>query len=102
MEGKKSPTNLRATEYDLGLDRPSGERWVTMSNALTRAAHGLTLAEKRLIMAAVSKLDSRKSVRPDESIPSTKITAAEYAELAGCAMNTAYEALQSAAANLYD
>jgi plasmid replication initiation protein len=53
-------------------------------------------------MAAVSKLDSRKSLLPGETIPTTKITAAEYAELAGCGMNSAYEALQLAAANLYD
>ena len=31
--------------YEVGdLDRPAGERWVTISNALTRAGHGLTLA----------------------------------------------------------
>ena len=49
----------KAARYDaLTVERPSGERWVTMSNALTRAAHGLTLGEKRIIMAAVSKLDS--------------------------------------------
>ena len=30
--------------YDAGdVERPAGERWVTMSNALTRAGHGLTL-----------------------------------------------------------
>jgi plasmid replication initiation protein len=82
------------------LDRPAGERWVTMSNALTRAAHGLTLGEKRVIMAAVSKLDSRRPV-PGQ-VPTTKITASEYAVLAQCGMNAAYEALQTAAANLYD
>lgn len=92
----------KASEYDIDLERPAGERWVTMSNALTRAAHGLTLGEKRVIMAAVSKLDSRRIVPAGQGIPPTKITAAEYAELAGCGMNTAYEALQTAAANLYD
>jgi len=92
----------KAAEYDINLDRPAGERWVTMSNALTRAAHGLTLGEKRVIMAAVSKLDSRKVFMPGESIPTTKITASEYAELAGCGMNSAYEALQLASANLYN
>lgn len=34
------------------------ERNVTMSNALTRAAHSLTLAEKRLIAACIAKNDS--------------------------------------------
>ena len=42
--------------YDAGdVERPAGERWVTMSNALTRAGHGLTLAEKRIVAAAVSR-----------------------------------------------
>ena len=60
--------------YDAGdVERPAGERWVTMSNALTRAGHGLTLAEKRIVAAAVSKLDSRKALPPGE-VPRTKLT----------------------------
>ena len=92
-----------AARYDaIALDIPPGERWVSMSNALTRAAHGLTLGEKRIIMAAVSKLDSFKMPAPGQHIPTTKITAAEYAELAGCEGPAAYEALQTAAKNLYN
>ena len=83
------------------LERPSGERWVTMSNALTRAGHGLTLSEKRIIACAVSKLDSRKPPKTGEVLR-TRITANEYAELAGCGMNAAYEALQDAARNLFN
>lgn len=79
----------------------SGDRWICMSNALTRAGHGLTLAEKRLVMAAVSKLDSRRKPIASD-ILKTKITAAEYAELAGCGMSTAYEALYCASKNLFD
>ena len=61
----------RAEGYEAGdLDRPAGERWVTMSNSLTRAGHGLTLAEKRVVMMAVSKLDSMKVMRPGEMLPS--------------------------------
>lgn len=88
-------------EEDKLVAQAAGERRVTMSNALTRAAHGLTLGEKRVIMAAVSKLDSRRPAIPGQ-VPTTRITAAEYAELSGCGMNAAYEALQTAAANLYD
>lgn len=84
------------------LDRPAGERWVTMSNALTRAGHNLTLAEKRVVMMAVSKLDSMKVMRPGEMLPSVKITAAEYAETYQVDPNTAYEALQGAAKNLFE
>ena len=92
----------KAAGYNVAdLERPAGERWVTMSNALTRAGHGLTLAEKRIVAAAVSKLDSRCMLKPGE-VPRTRITAAEYAELAGCSMPTAYEALQGAAKNLFE
>lgn len=73
-----------------------------MSNALTRAGHGLTLAEKRVVMMAVSKLDSMKIMRPGEMLPSVKITAAEYAETYEVDPNTAYEALQGAARNLFN
>ena len=87
--------------YDAGdVERPAGERWVTMSNALTRAGHGLTLAEKRIVAAAVSKLDSRKALPPGE-VPRTKLTAMEYAETFGVDMNTAYDQLQAAAKQLY-
>lgn len=82
------------------LERPAGDRWVTMSNALTRAGHGLTLAEKRIVAMAVSKLDSRRTLGPGEA-PSTRITAAEYAELFEVDTTTAYEQLAAAAKALY-
>ena len=87
--------------YDAGdLERPAGERWVTMSNALTRAGHGLTLAEKRIVASAVSKLDSRRMLPPGE-VPRTRITAMEYAETFQVDMDTAYDQLQAAAKQLY-
>ena len=82
-------------------ERTAGGRWITMSNALTRAGHGLTLAEKRIIFIAVAKMDSRKPLPTDQFIYVSKITAAEYAELAECNMRTAYEALQDATKTLY-
>lgn len=87
--------------YDASdMERPSGERWVTMSNALTRAGHGLTLAEKRIVASAVSKLDSRR-VLPLGEVPRTRITAMEYAETFQVDMDTAYDQLQAAAKQLY-
>lgn len=88
--------NYRADD----VTRPSGERWVTMSNALTRAGHGLTLAEKRIVASAVSKLDSRRILPPGE-VPRTRITALEYAETFGVDIDTAYDQLQAAAKQLY-
>lgn len=89
-------TNYKASD----VERPSGERWVTMSNALTRAGHGLTLAEKRIVASAVSKLDSRTPLPPGE-VPRTRISAAEYAETFQVDMDTAYNQLHSAAKQLY-
>lgn len=82
------------------VERPAGERWVTMSNALTRAGHGLTLAEKRIVASAVSKLDSRRGLPPGE-VPRTRLSATEYAETFAVDMDTAYDQLQAAAKNLY-
>jgi plasmid replication initiation protein len=71
-----------------------------MSNALTRAGHGLTLAEKRIVAIAASKLDSRQTLRPGE-VPTTKIAAAEYAETFDITLDAAYQQLSSAAKALH-
>ena len=83
-------------------DQPGqpGERLVTMSNAHTRAGHGLTLSEKRIVASAVAKLDSRRALPPGE-VPRTRITAAEYAETFQVDLDTAYDQLQDAAKQLY-
>lgn len=96
-------TDLAKVEnYNAGdTVRPAGERWITMNNALTRAGHGLTLTEKRLVMMAVSKLDSRKAVRVGD-VPTTRISAAEYADQFEVEANTAYEQLQLAAKSLFN
>jgi plasmid replication initiation protein len=93
----------RAEGYDAGdVERPAGERWVTMSNALTRAGQGLTLSEKRIVATAVSKLDSKRALPllPGE-VPRTRITAIEYAETFAVDLDTAYDQLQAAAKMLY-
>jgi len=88
--------------YDTGtLERPPGERWVTMSNALARAGHNLTLSEKRIIATAASRLDSRR-VLPFGQVPKTRISAEEYAEQFNVDLNTAYEQLQEGAKRLFD
>lgn len=94
--------HVKAEHYNTNNpDRPAGENWIAMSNALTRAGHGLTLAEKRLVFCALSRLDSRTAATPGVIVTS-RVTAAEYAEVAGCETNAAYEALQTAAKNLYE
>lgn len=75
---------------------------VTMSNALVRAGHGLSLAEKRLVAIAISKLDTKGGPgRYGLGFEiDCKITAEEYAELAQCAMQVAYRDLNSASKRL--
>ena len=92
---KKSETYMQDAD-----SRSAGERWITMTNALTRASHGLSLAEKRIVMAAVSKLDSTRPLPPGE-VPTTRITAGEFSELYGVSLDTAYDQLQDAAKHLY-
>ncbi|EDT1658801.1 replication initiation protein [Salmonella enterica subsp. enterica serovar Braenderup] len=72
-----------------------------MKNPLVRAAHNLTLPEMRLIKIGLSKVNSRKVYRIGD-MPMSRVTAAEYAEIAECDMSTAYQALQDAAKHLFD
>lgn len=74
-------------------------RCVNMSNALVRSAQGLSLAEKRLVMLAVSQLDSKKPAIPENLV--AKITAGEFAETFGVSKDTAYNELQSAGKQLF-
>jgi len=89
-----------ALGYQLRAPREPGDKWVTMSNALTRAGHGLTLPEKRMIMCAVAQLDSCKRI-PYGEVLRTKITASDYAELFDLDPNSAYEQLKNGAKVLY-
>lgn len=73
-----------------------------MSNALTRAGHGLSLPEKRIVFIAISKMNPHKPLPLNQfGIHTSKITAAEYAELAQCEIQTAYQALKEAAKAFY-
>lgn len=90
----------KVQHYDVAADRPDGQRWVYMSNAVARAAQGLSLAEKRIVGIAASRLDSRR-VPPPGGAPVTRITAMDYAETFDIDINTAYEQLQDAGRELY-
>lgn len=85
------------------VDTPLGERHVNMSNALTRAAHGLSLAEKRLIAACIAQCDS---VPADEArrkgALTTRLHALDYARMFEVDPNTAYEQLQEAGDHLFN
>lgn len=79
------------------------ERNVNMSNALTRAAHGLGLAEKRLIASCIAKNDSVAMTELHRKGSWTvKLSAMEYSEAFGISLDAAYEQLQQAGDNLFN
>jgi plasmid replication initiation protein len=100
MAAKSLKRPERSEKYDIQTERSNGELQVNMSNALTSAAQGLSLAEKRIMCLAIGKLDSKQRANP-MSPPTVKINAAEFAETFGVDMNTAYEQLQDAGDHLF-
>jgi len=70
-----------------------GNRDIKIPHSITQSAQGLSLVEKRLVMAAVAKAGRNFG---DEIF----ITAAEYAATFEMSANDAYEQLKSAAKNL--
>lgn len=80
---------------------PAGKLQINISNALTTSAQGLTLAEKRVMMFAVGKLDSFKR---DGGTPTgvIKLSAHEYAELFDVDADTAYNQLKSAGDSIFN
>lgn len=78
---------------------------VTMSNKLVRASHALNLIEKRLIAAAVAKVDSRKGNTVHAHLSDfhkVRITALDYAEAYGVDPKNAYSDLKAAADDLFN
>lgn len=86
---------LATAKIDAGA--PLREQNVNMSNSLIRAAHGLTLAEKRVVSACLAKMDS---VRLDSGRYKFKVTAEEFASTYEVAEVTAYEQLMEAGKKL--
>ena len=87
--------------------RQSAAPKVTMSNALTRAAHGLSLPEMRLVALAVSKMNSRASATVPDGYGGTRpaplvseLHARDYAEAFGVSENDGYKILEKAAISL--
>lgn len=84
-------------------DKPLAERYVSMSNALARSAHGLTLAEKRVVALGLAKTDSlpaKDLLRAAVGGWAVRVSASEYVENFDVDSTTAYEALQDAGNNL--
>lgn len=69
---------------------------VTKSNQLARAYYRFTLNEKRVMEAAISKLDGRWETIP----PMVTITAEEFSKAYGVSLNHAYGHIQDAVTSL--
>jgi len=81
---------LKLKHAKVDSDSPLKEQNVNMSNSLVRAAHGLSLAEKRVVSACLAKMDS---VRLESGRYKFKLTAEEFAETFDVSLVTAYEQL---------
>lgn len=73
-------------------------RHVNLSNELVRAAHGLTLTEKRLLMLAISKLDSKAKPVPENLV--SRITVLELISEYGLDSKSAYKQAYDATEHL--
>ena len=89
----------KASQITISPETSLANRSVSMHNTIITAAHALNLSEKRIVSAAMAKLDSMAKQKPTKAI---KITAVEFAECFGIDETTAYEQLKRGTAALYD
>jgi len=77
---------------------------VNMSNLAARAAHGFSLREKRLVMAGLSQIDSRKPRSAYLSLQqrTVRVHARDYAALAEVDETSAYKDLHDACDHLFN
>lgn len=78
----------------------ASEPIVTKSNMLIEASYKLSLNEQRLILCAISQIDSRKPLFPKDK--KLTVTAADFSERFNIPMKQAYEALENAADRMYE
>lgn len=76
---------------------PKEGDWIAKSNHLIEAAYKLTLQEQRLLLLALSKIDSRKPL-----INPIRIYAGEFAATYSMDEKQAYDAIKTAASTLYE
>lgn len=89
--------------HKLNEDQSLLDLQVNMSNALTRAAHGLSLSEKRIIASCIAKTDQVPNMSQVRQRGAwlVRLSAADYAETFGLDLTTAYEQLHNASENLF-
>ncbi len=75
---------------------------VTKSNELVEAGYKLSLVEQRLVLAAISQIDSRKPISIQKSKGVFRISAAKYASLFNVSKSTSFESLRASADSLFE
>lgn len=70
---------------------------VVKSNALIQASYRITLQEQRLLLCAISKIDSRANIEQEVTI-----SAKEFSELMCIPLNEAYKQMSVALDNLFE
>lgn len=88
----------------LDQDQALADMQVNMSNALTRSAHSLSLAEKRIVAACIAKTDQMPNMTQVRQRGAwlVRLSAADYAEAFDVDVDTAYNQLQDASENLFN
>lgn len=81
------------------MDKNTDKMLVSKSNHLIEAGYQLTLNEQRLILAAISKLDGRKSFPKENEF---MITAQEFSKAFDIPIKQAYENLEQASSRIYE
>lgn len=86
------------------MNKPVEQHLVVKSNSLIQASYKLSLNEQRLILLAVSGLNSKRpSHRPGfNQVDGIRITAAEFGEAWKLSSKDAYNALKDATNELYE
>lgn len=84
-----------------------GELQVSMSHAITRASHGLTLVEKRIIALFIAKFDNRHHQKLFDRVISSndatvRVTAREYSETFGVDIKSSYNELLRGSEKFFD
>ena len=81
----------------MSKDKGLQDKEVMIANTLTRSAQSLSLAEKRMIFAAIAKMGNNFGESGEVILLAT-----EYAETFEMPLNQAYEQLKDAADNLFE
>lgn len=100
-EKTKAPVKHRFVKQRTDVAIP--DRYVSMSNALTRGSHALTLAEKRIVSMALAMTDSvpKTDLIAAQKVGwSVRLVASDYAETYGVDRDTAYTQLQTSCKSL--